>query len=303
MTETSQSMPQFQPSRRRRNYMLSRLRKSPVGIIGVVIVGLVILTAIFAPLIMPHDPTEFDFKQRLVPPVWQEGGSWYYILGSDQMGRDLLSRLIIGSRISVLVGMSAVLIAGFLGISVGLLAGFRGGWIDSISMRIVDAFFAIPFILMAMTIVGMLGPSVLTVVVTLGLVQWQSYARVVRAEVLTLREREYVTAAHVIGQSHTKIAYRHILPNAMASVIVLATLQVAATIIAESALSFLGVGVQPPTVTWGLMLADGRNYLAGAWWLATFPGVAITITVLGIIFLGDWLRDVLDPRLRGTGEA
>ncbi len=283
--------------------MLSRLRKSPVGIIGVIIVGLVFFMAIFAPLIMPHDPTEFDFKQRLVPPVWQEGGSWNYILGSDQMGRDLLSRLIIGSRISVLVGISAVVIAGFLGISVGLLAGFRGGWIDSVSMRIVDAFFAIPFILMAMTIVGMLGPSVLTVVVTLGLVQWQSYARVVRAEVLTLREREYVTAAHVIGQSGLWIAFRHILPNAMASVIVLATLQVAATIIAESALSFLGVGVQPPTVTWGLMLADGRNYLAGAWWLATFPGVAITVTVLGIIFLGDWLRDVLDPRLRGTGEA
>jgi peptide/nickel transport system permease protein len=303
MTEASEAAPVFRPLPKRRSYLLRRLRKSPVGLLGVAIVGLVIFTAVFAPWIMPQDPTDFNFKQRLAPPVWQEGGSRDYILGSDQMGRDLLSRLIIGSRISVLVGISAVLVAGILGVSVGLLAGFRGGWIDSMFMRIVDAFFAVPFILMAMTIVGILGPSVLTVVVTLGLVQWQSYARVVRAEVLTLREREYVAAAHVIGQSNYRIAVRHILPNAMASVIVLATLQVAATIIAESALSFLGVGVQPPTVTWGLMLADGRNYLAGAWWLATFPGVAITITVLGIIFLGDWLRDVLDPRLRGTGEA
>jgi peptide/nickel transport system permease protein len=167
-------------------------------------------------------------------------------------------------------------------------------------MRVVDALYSVPFILMAMVVVGVLGPSVLTVVATLGLVQWQNYARVVRAEVLTLREREYVMAARVVGQTNFKIAIRHVLPNAMASVIVLATLQVASTIISESALSFLGVGVQPPTVTWGLMLSDGRNYLATAWWLATFPGLAITITVLGIIFLGDWLRDVLDPRLRSV---
>ena len=299
MTDTMNGTP---ITRRRQSYMLRRLRKSPIGIIGVIIVTAVLLTAILAPWIMPQNPTSFDFKQRLVPPAWEEGGSSKYLLGSDQMGRDLFSRIIIGSRISVMVGISAVIIAGIFGVAVGLIAGFRGGWIDALFMRIVDALYAIPFILMAMTIVGVVGPSVLTIVVTLGFVQWQNYARVVRAEVLSLREREYVTAARVIGQSDLLIAIRHILPNAMASVIVIATLQVAATIISESALSFLGVGVQPPTVTWGLMLADGRNYLAGAWWLATFPGLAITITVLGIIFLGDWLRDVLDPRLRGVGD-
>jgi peptide/nickel transport system permease protein len=271
-----------------------------VGIAGALIVLIVLGLAIFAPLIMPYDPTEIHLQDRLLPPVWYEEGRAQYPLGTDQMGRDLLSRIIIGSRVSVMVGVSAVLVAGTVGVVLGLLAGFVGGWVDSLIMRVVDALYAIPFILMSMAIVGVLGPSVWTIVVTLGLVQWQNYSRVIRAEVLSLREREFVMAARAIGQREVLIALRHILPNAVASVIVLATLQVASTIISESALSFLGMGVQPPTVTWGLMLADGRDYLATAWWLATFPGLAITITVLGIIFLGDWLRDVLDPHLRGT---
>jgi peptide/nickel transport system permease protein len=256
------------------------------------------MSSIFAPFLMPHDPTAFDLSNRLTPPAMIGEGTFKHVLGTDQMGRDLLSRIIIGSRISVFVGISAVVLAGSLGVILGLLSGYVGGWVDALIMRIVDALYAIPFILMAMVIVGVIGPSVMTIVVTLGLVQWQNYARVVRAEVLSLREREYVTAARVIGQTDIKIALRHVVPNALPSVIVLATLQVASTIISESALSFLGVGIQPPTVTWGLMLSDGRNFLGSAWWLATFPGVAITITVLGIIFLGDWLRDVLDPRLR-----
>lgn len=285
---------------RQLGYLLSRLRRSPVGISGALIVLIVVALAVFAPLIMPYDPTEIHLQDRLLPPVWHEEGRAEYPLGTDQMGRDLLSRIIIGSRVSVMVGVSAVLVAGTVGVILGLLAGFVGGWVDSLIMRVVDALYAIPFILMSMAIVGVLGPSVWTIVVTLGLVQWQNYSRVIRAEVLSLREREFVMAARAIGQQELLIALRHILPNAVASVIVLATLQVASTIISESALSFLGMGVQPPTVTWGLMLADGRDYLATAWWLATFPGLAITITVLGIIFLGDWLRDVLDPHLRGT---
>lgn len=277
---------------------LRSLAKSPGGSIGAVIVTLVIFMALAAPLLAPHSPTDQNIRNRLVPPSWAEGGQPEFLLGTDQMGRDILSRIIYGTRISVAVGVSAVVVAGLVGVSLGLTSGFFGGFYDTAVMRFVDSFMSIPSLLLTMTIIGVIGPSVFTLILVLGFTQWVSYARVVRGEVLSLREREYVQAARAIGQDPFWIMVRHVLPNVMASVIVMATLNVATTIISESALSYLGLGVQPPTVTWGQMLSDGRNYVSTSWWLATFPGIAITISVLGVIFLGDWLRDVLDPRLR-----
>lgn len=275
-----------------------RLFRSPVGMIGLIIVVAVIIAAVAAPVLAPHDPTKLALKQRMLPPAWSEGGSWSYPLGTDQLGRDVWSRILYGSRISVMVGVVSVAISGIIGVLIGLVAGFYGGLIDSVLSRVVDTFLAIPFIVLALAVVGVLGPSIVNLIVVLTLTGWVSYSRVVRGEAMALKEREYIIAAEMIGQEKWIIALRHVLPNVMASIIVLTTLNVASTIISESSLSFLGLGVQPPTITWGGMLADGRQHIATSWWLATFPGLAITITVLGIIFLGDWLRDVLDPRLK-----
>jgi peptide/nickel transport system permease protein len=261
-------------------------------------VATAVLSAATAPLLAPHNPTTLRLDRRLVPPAWLSGGSWAYPLGTDNLGRDVWSRVLYGSRVSVIVGVSAVAIAGVIGVSSGLLAGYYGGVTDVLISRLVDTFLSIPFIILALAIVGVLGPSLLNLIVVLSVVGWVSFNRVVRSETLALGGREFVLAATAIGQTSRRIIVRHILLNVAPSVIVLATLDVASTILAESALSFLGLGVQPPTVTWGGMLADGRQYIATAWWLAISPGLAITITVLGIIFLGDWLRDVLDPRLR-----
>jgi peptide/nickel transport system permease protein len=261
-------------------------------------VTLIILTAFLAPVIAPHDPAQHHRRERFKPPVWVEGSDRQYLLGTDQLGRDVLSRILYGSRISVLVGVSAVIIGGTLGATMGLLAGFYGGRVDAVISRFLDTFLAIPFILLVLALVGVLGPSLTTLIAVLGVTGWASYARVVRGETLSVKEREYVLAARVIGAARRRIAFRHVLPNTFASIIVLATLDVATTILAESSLSYLGLGVQPPDVTWGLMIADGREYLSSAWWLAVFPGLAIMFTVLGVIFLGDWLRDVLDPKLK-----
>ena len=278
---------------------LVALRQSPVGMVGAGIVIAVLILAVFGSQVSPHDPGKQNLRSRFQSPAWSCGETTFF-LGTDHVGRDILSRIIAGSRVSTIVGVSAVVVAGTIGVIIGLVAGFLGGWVDTILMRITDAFLAIPFIVLVVAISGVVGPGLLTLVVILGFTNWATYTRVVRGEVLSIRERDYVTAAQVIGQRRTTILFKHILPNTMASVIVLATIQVAITILAESSLSFLGLGVQPPTVTWGLMLADGREYVGSAWWMATFPGLAITITVLGIVFLGDWLRDVLDPRLRGV---
>ncbi len=279
-------------------FLARRLKRSPVGVIGVIIVAAVICTALTAPRLAPHNPTKQRLDHRLAPPAWVPGGGWDYPLGTDNLGRDILSRVLYGSRVSVIVGVSAVTIAGLIGVSSGLLAGYYGGPTDVLISRFTDTFLSIPFIILALAIVGVLGPSLLNLIVVLGVVGWVSFNRVVRGEALSLGTREFVQAARAIGQTNMRIMRRHLLPNVAPSIVVLATLDVASTIIAESALSFLGLGVQPPTVTWGGMLADGRQYVATAWWLATAPGTAITVTVLGIIFLGDWLRDVLDPRLR-----
>jgi peptide/nickel transport system permease protein len=275
------------------------LLRSKTGTVGFIIVLAMILVAAAAPWIAPHDPTKQNPANMLKPPVWMEGGSMEYPLGTDNLGRDLLSRIIFGSQVSLLVGVSAVVVAGLIGVLVGLLAGFYGGAIDNVLMRLVDSFLAIPNILLILVVISVFGPSLLNLILVIGLTNWVNYARIVRGEVLSIKEREFVRASRSIGTHHVTIICKHILPNVISSFIVIATLSVATTIILEASLSFLGLGIQPPTISWGGMLNSGRNYLATSWWVATFPGIAITITVLGIIFLGDWLRDVLDPRSQG----
>lgn len=286
--------------RARLGYAVASLRRSPVGLLGLVLVLAILFLAVFGPHISPFDPTKHNLRVRFKPPGYTWEGN-VYILGTDQLGRDILSRVIAGSRVSVIVGLTAVFIAGTIGVLYGLVSGFLGGWVDTVLMRFADAFLGIPYIVLVVAVSGVLGAGLTTLILILGFTGWVTYARVARGEVLVVREMEYITAARVIGQSNWKIMVRHVLPNVLTSAIVLAALQVGTTILAESSLSFLGLGVQPPTVTWGLMLADGRQYLGSAWWMATFPGIAITVTVLGVVFLGDWLRDVLDPRLRGQG--
>lgn len=274
------------------------LRRSPVGLIGLVIVIAVIVIAILSPVIVPHDPEGRNLRARFMPPGYSdETGT--YIMGTDQLGRDIFSRILVGTRVSVLIGVVSVLIAGTIGVLYGVISGFLGGWVDSVLMRFVDALLSIPFIVLVVAISGIIGAGLTTLILILGLTGWVTYARVIRGEVLKLREVEYITAAYAIGQSRLFIMLGHILPNVLSSAIILAATQVGVTILSESSLSFLGLGVKPPTVTWGLMLADGRQYITSAWWMTTYPGIAITITVLGAVFLGDWLRDALDPNMRG----
>ncbi|MDL1899509.1 ABC transporter permease [Anaerolineae bacterium CFX9] len=288
-------------SRRQRTLRLWRsLIHSPVGLIGFSIVSLLIILAVIGPFIVPHDPGERNLRARFMPPGYTDA-TGTYLLGTDQLGRDIYSRMIVGSSVSVLVGVISVAIAGTIGVLVGLVAGFYGGWIDNLLMRIVDGLLSIPFIILVVAISGVLSPGLGTLILILGLTGWVTYARVIRGEVLKAREMEYVLAAYAIGQTRVMVMMRHILPNVISTAIILAASQVGVTILAESSLSFLGLGVRSPTVTWGLMLADGRQYINSAWWMTTFPGIAITITVLGVAFLGDWLRDVLDPNVRGRG--
>ncbi|MEM7124782.1 MAG: ABC transporter permease [Chloroflexota bacterium] len=290
------------PASRRKRRWLASLARSPVGLLGAILVMIMLIAAIAAPLLAPHDPTALNLKARLLPPFWHEEGDITFLLGTDQLGRDLLSRLIYGARISVTVGLAGVVVSMLVGVTLGLISGYVGGLLDTLISRMLDTFMSIPFILLALAVVGALGvgegSNLLTLIAILGLTGWVTFARVIRGEVLSVKERDYVEAANSIGQSQQGILIRHVLPNVTASIIVLSTLQISTVIIAESSLSFLGLGVQPPIVTWGIMLAEGRDHLATSWWLSTFPGLAITIAVLGIILLGDWLRDVLDPRMK-----
>ncbi|RKJ62697.1 ABC transporter permease [Butyricicoccus sp. 1XD8-22] len=276
--------------------LFKSLLKSKTGFVGLLIVLLVVFVAIFAPFLAPYDPAQINPTKMLKPPIWLEGSDPNHLLGTDNLGRDILSRIIYGSQVSLLVGISAVVLAGIIGIIVGLVSGFYGRWVDMILMRLVDSFLAIPNVLFALVFLAIFDSSVSTLIVVIGITNWVAYARVVRGETLSIKEREFVKAARTIGVKNYIIIIRHILPNVMSSFIVISTLSIASTILLEASLSFLGLGIQPPVVSWGGILSDGRDYLATSWWLATLPGVAITITVLGIIFLGDWLRDVLDPR-------
>lgn len=273
------------------------LLKSKTGTIGFIIVVVVCFIAIFAPYLAPHNPAK-PYPEMLLKPPSLNGES-PFLLGTDNLGRDILSRIIYGSRISLLVGICSVFVGGAIGVTLGLLSSYYGGIVDSIIMRLGDAFLSIPRILLSMVILVIARPGITTLIFVIGITCWINYARLIRGEVLVIKELEYVKAAKTIGASDRKIIFRHILPNTFSTFIVVSTLTVATNIITESSLSFLGLGIQPPDISWGGMLSDGRNYLASHWWIATFPGLAITITVLGIMFLGDWLRDVLDPRNQG----
>jgi peptide/nickel transport system permease protein len=261
--------------------------------------GLVVLVALAAPWLMPFDPDVTNLGARLTPPLAVAADGSYHLLGADALGRDLLSRLIYGSRISMLVGFSAVAISGTLGVLCGLIAGYYGRWLDQLVMRLADVQLSFPFLLLAIAVVAVLGPNVRNVIIILGVGGWVLYARVVRGEVFAIREKEFIQAAHIIGVPDANMLARHVLPNIANSIIVLATLSMGQVIIAEAGLSFLGLGAQPPTATWGTMLADGRpQLLLGIWWPAVFPGAAIASVVMAINLLGDWLRDYLDPHLR-----
>jgi peptide/nickel transport system permease protein len=276
----------------------ARRRVSFRAVFGISMLLLVGGAALAAPQIAPWDPGRQMLLKRLRPPMWQERGLREHPLGTDHLGRDILSRILYGGRISLGVGLSAVTLSCLIGVTLGLLAGFHGGRTDAFIMRVVDVFLAIPYILLAMGVVFALGPSLLNVILVMAVTRWVQFARIVRADVLSIREREFVSGARARGNRSMRLLLRHVLPNALTPIIVVATLELAFMIIYESALSFLGLGVQPPTPTWGWMLSDGRNYVATAWWLATFPGLAIMLTVLAVNLLGDWLRDTLDPRLK-----
>jgi peptide/nickel transport system permease protein len=290
-------MREVQP-RKGRALLVRSLAKSTLALVGMVIIVLAAVTAVAAPLLAPADPSLVVVAERLLPPVWQQGGTPAHILGTDGLGRDILSRLIYGARISLLVGCVSVFLAGLIGVTLGLLAGYLGGWLDAVLMRIADIQMAFPFILLAITLMAVLGSSLENIIFTLAITGWVQYARMVRGQVLSLREKEFVDAARCVGVPRLRIMWRHILPNAISPIIVLASFGVSAAIIAEAGLSFLGLGVPLSVPSWGAMLSQARDVQSKAWWPAVFPGIAITATVFGINVVGDWLRDVLDPHLR-----
>lgn len=275
------------------------LLKSPSGLFGFILVMLILFIAMFADQLIAYDPTAIDLMQMASPPSWMAGGSSDHLFGTDILGRDIFSRILIGSRISLLVGVCSVLVAGFIGTTLGIISGYLGGPVDSLVMRVTDSFHAIPLILFSMVVLSLMGAGVSNLIFVIGITTWPFYARMIRAETLSLKNREYIKAARTIGTSGLMIMLRHILPNILPSFIVVSTLSVASSILIEASLSFLGLGIQPPRISWGIMLSDGRNYLSTNWWMATFPGIAISLTVLGIMLLGNWLRDVLDPKNQG----
>lgn len=272
-------------------------------LLALLILLLVAFAAAFGPSVAPKDPNRQDIIARLQPPFERERtGELEFVLGTDSLGRDVLSRVVYGARISLLVGFIAVAIGGTMGVALGTLAGYFGGRIDSVIMRIGDIQLAFPFILLAIMFLVVLGPGVVNLVLILGIGQWVTYARIARAQTISQREKEYVEAARALGATTGRVLLRSILPNILAPLIVIASFNIASVILSEAALSFLGLGVPPTVPTWGGMLAESRDQLlAGRWWLAIFPGTAIMLTVLSFNILGDWLRDFLDPRLRGVG--
>ncbi|HZO40078.1 MAG TPA: ABC transporter permease [Methylomirabilota bacterium] len=266
---------------------------------GAVFVLLLIVVALAAPLIAPADPIRQSLRGRLSAPTLSGADGKAHLLGTDHLGRDVFSRVVYGARVSLLVGFAAVIVGGLVGASLGLLAGFRGGWADSVIMTLADAQLAFPFILLAIGIIAVLGPSFTTLIVVIGLSGWVTYARVLRSQVLVLRSREFVDAIHALGGSVARVIARHVLPNVLSSLVVIATLELARAIVLEATLSFLGLGVQPPTPSWGGMVHEGREYLDSAWWISTAPGIVLMLTSIVVSRTGDWLRDLLDPTLRG----
>ena len=269
-----------------------------LGVLGGALIFVLVVTAIFTPWLVPHDPYEQDIMNRLLPPAWMKGGSSEFLLGTDHLGRGLLSRIMYGTRVSLVVGVSAVILSVFVGVSLGLLAGYYGGRTDSVISFMVNVMMGFPFILLAMSLVSVLGPSLQNITIALGLTSWPVFTRVVRIETNKLREQEFVLAATSLAFKTGRILVRHILPNLLPTILVIGTVEVARAIIRESLLSFLGLGIQPPTPSWGTMLAEGRDYMLMQWWLAAFPGLAIFTAALGINLLGDAVRDLMDPHLR-----
>ena len=288
------------PSRRPSARVWRMIRAWPV--IPIIILALLATFAVFAPLLANQDPEKGNLRVRLVPPVWLEGGSSEYLLGTDQQGRDIWSRIVYGTRISLLIAMIVLSAGAIGGTALGIVSGYFGSLVDEILMRLVDLTFAMPFILVALVVAIVLGQAIEIIIILLIIFSWGAFARQARGETLALKERDYVAQARVAGGTSRYIMTRHILPGLINTIIVMASLRVGQLILAESILSFLGLGIPPPTPAWGAMVADGRGYISTAWWTSFFPGVMIFLTVMGFNFMGDWLRDFFDPRLRQASQ-
>jgi peptide/nickel transport system permease protein len=274
----------------------ARGRRLPVVPIG--IIAVFVLVAILAPFLSPADPYEQSLRLRFRSPVWEERGSWAHPLGTDRLGRDMLARMIWGSRVSLAAGVVTVLLASAFGAAVGLVAGYYGGRVDAALMRVTDATLSFPVILLALILAVTVGPSFVNVVIAIAVILWARYARVIRGQVLTLMELDFIAQARIAGAGAWRIITRHLLPNTLNTLVVLVTLQIGYVIIVEASLSFLGAGIPPPTPAWGSMIAEGREFVTSAWWVSFLPGLAILLVVLAFNLLGDWLRDTLDPKLR-----
>lgn len=284
------------------SYKVKRVLRSVAGsgtaLFAVTLLVIIVFCAVFAPLIIPHDVSMMDLRARYVPPVWAEGGSWNYVLGTDHQGRDVLSRLIYGSRMTLMIAIASVLLGGSFGFLMGIIAGYRGGTVDAIIMRLVDLQLAFPSLFIGLVAMGLLGAGVTQLVLVIAITQWADYARIVRGEVIKIRSMPYVEGAEVMGLSHFRIMRLYITPNVISSLVIVATFSLAVAIYYESALSFFGLGVPPNIPTWGNMLSQARDLMVRTPWLAIFPGIAITLTVLSFNLLGDWLRDYLDVKLK-----
>lgn len=276
--------------------MWKSLRESKTGMLGTAIVLFVLVVALAAMFLAPYDPAKQDLLGKLQPPVWS-GGTTAHFFGTDQLGRDILSRLIYGSRVTILVAFSGTVCAGLIGVTLGALAGYYGKWVDAVIMRIVDIQLSFPFVLLALFMAAVLGRSLINIILVAGISNWVQYARLVRGEILAIKEMEYIEAIRSIGSKNGRIILKHIIPNVVSPVIVQATLGMARIVLMEASLSFLGLGVPLEIPTWGRMLSEGRDFMLTNPWLAILPGLAITITVLGVNLMGDWLRDYLDPKL------
>ena len=277
---------------------LARLRRRKILVLPFSILLVFVAVGVFAPYLAPLSPTETDLGLKLMPPAWVEGGALHRVLGTDQLGRDILSRTVHGARLALTTSLAAIVLSGFLGTILGMLAGYYGDWVDAVIMRVADMTLAIHIYILAIVLAVVWGPGLRNVLLVVVFLLWSRYARQARAEVLSLKTREYVIAAQALGGSGLRIMARHILPNILNSLVVLSTLQVGFVIVLEATLSFLGAGIPPPNPSWGVMVADGRALIASAWWVSTFPGVAILLVVLSVNLVGDAIRDLLDPRLR-----
>jgi peptide/nickel transport system permease protein len=292
-----QSVPWYTPTRIMQG--MFQVKRYPLLSLAI-LTFLFVIPSVFAPQVAPHDPLKGSLSKRLKPPAWMQGGTLEHPLGTDKLGRDILSRIIYGARISLMISLVAIFVGGSIGTTLGVMSGYFGGKLDALIMRLVDISLSLPTILLALVLVAAAGPSFGTVITVIAVLLWARYARLVRGETLSIKERDFIARARVAGASHARIMARYIFPNVVNSLVVLATLQVGATIILESTLSFLGVGIPRPAPAWGVMVADGRELIVTAWWVSMFPGLAIMLTVLSLNLLGDWLRDHLDPKLKNV---